>query len=232
MSGLQVPVGTAWTPMQVNLAKFANGRGEFNEPALREYLQRCVELGESSHDNVDWPTAAMRHDSWLNRRIAITVSGIGDLTKLCCMDPRSFATLKKLSRLMQGVRGVINDFSRQLALQTAYLPALDLSDPSRGSGCDVVRLDWQKRWRKALDFAAIRHRNLLAMSPWSVFPTGEPADSRYSDLLPLLEFADACAFPARPCLRGWNANEYKHFHRHAWAVLERRDARQLFAEQV
>jgi hypothetical protein len=100
------------------------------------------------------------------------------------------------------------------------------------SGCGVVRLDWQKRWRKALDFAAIRHRNLLAMSPWSVFPTGEPADSRYSDLLPLLEFADACAFPAPPCLRGWNTNEYKHFHRHAWAVLERRDARQLFAEQV
>ena len=232
ISGLQVPVGTAWIPMQANLAKFANGCGELNEPALREYLQRCVELGESSHDDVDWPTAAMRHDSWLNRRIAITVSGIGDLTKLWSMDPRSFTTLKKLSTLLQQVRGVINDCSRQLALQTEYLPALDLSDPSRGSGCEVVQLDWQKRWRKALDFAAIRHRNLLAMSPWSVFPAGEPADSRYSDLLPLLEFTDACAFPAPPCLRDWNVNEYKHFHRHAWAVLERRDARQQFAEQV
>ena len=218
--------------MQANLAKFANGRGELNEPALREFLQRCVELGESSHDDVDWPTAAMRHDSWLNRRIAITVSGIGDLTKLWSMDPRSFTTLKKLSTLLQQVRGVINDCSRHLALQTEYLPALDLSDPSRGLGCEAVQLDWQKRWRKAMDFAAIRHRNLLAMSPWSVFPTGEPADSRYSDLLPLLEFTDACAFPAPPCLRDWNVNEYKHFHRRAWAVLERRDARQQFAEQV
>jgi len=231
-SGLQVPLGTAWTPMQVDLSRFANGHGELNESALREFLQRCVKLGESSHDDVDWPTASMRHDSWRNRRIAITVVGIGDLTKLWSMDPRSFTTLKKLSGVLQQVRGVINDSSRQLALQTEYLPALDSSDPSRVSGCDVVQLDWQNRWRKALRFAAIRHRNLLAMSPWSVFPAGEPADCGYSDLLPLLEFADSCAFPAPPCLRGWNVNEYKHFHRRAWAVLERRDARKLFAEQV
>jgi len=231
-SGLQVPLGTAWTPMQVNLTRFAKGHGELNELALREFLQRCVELGESSHDNVDWPTASMRHDSWLNRRIAITVVGIGDLTKLWSMDPRSFTTLKELSDMLEQVRGAINDHSRQLALQKECLPALDLSDPSRGPGCDIVQLGWQKRWRKALDFAAVRHRNLIAMSPWAVFPTGTSADSSYSDLLPLLEFFDVCGFPGTPCLRHWKPNEYKDFHRRAWAVLERKDARQLFAEQV
>jgi hypothetical protein len=230
--GLQVPLGTAWIPIEVDLAKFANVRGALNELALREYLQRCVELGESFHDDIDWPTAAMRHDSWLNRRIAITVTGIGNLTKLRSMDPRSFTTLKELSDVLEQVRGTINDHSRQLALQKECLPALDLSDPSRGPGCDIVQLGWQKRWRKALDFAAVRHRNLLAMSPWAVFPTGTSADSSYSDLLPLLEFFDVCGFPGTPCLRHWKLNEYKDFHRRAWAVLERKDARQLFAEQV
>ena len=230
--GLQVPLDTAWIPMQVNLARFANGRGELDDLALRECLQRCVELGESSHDELDWPTAAMRHDSWLNRRIAVTVTGIGDLTKLRSMDPRSFTTLKELGDVMRQVRGAINEHSRHLALQTEYLPALEMSAPSRGLGCDVVQLDWQKRWRKALDFAAVRHRNLLAMSPWSVFPTGKSADISYSDLLPLLEYFDVCAFPETPCLRHWKPNEYKHFHRRAWAVLECKDARQLFAEQV
>jgi hypothetical protein len=218
--------------MQVDLASFANRRGELNNRALREWLQHLVELGETSHDDEHWPTAAMRHDSWLNRRIAITVTGIGDLVKLRCMDPRSFTTLQELSGVLQEVRGVINDYSRQLALQTEYLPALELSVPSRGPGCDTVQLDWQKRWRKALDLAATRHRNMLAISPWSVFPSDEPADGRYGDLLPLLEFADACAFPAPPCLRHWNVNDYKHFHRRAWAILEQKDARQLFAEQV
>jgi hypothetical protein len=230
--GLQVPLGTAWIPIEVDLAKFANVRGALNELALREYLQRCVELGESFHDDIDWPTAAMRHDSWLNRRIAITVTGIGNLTKLRSMDPRSFTTLKELSDMLEQVRGAINDHSRQLALQKECLPALDLSDPSRGPGCDIVQLGWQKRWRKALDFAAVRHRNLLAMSPWAVFPTGTSADSSYSDLLPLLEFFDVCGFPGTPCLRHWKLNEYKDFHRRAWAVLERKDARQLFAEHV
>jgi len=230
--GLQIPLGTAWIPMHVNLPKFADARGELNARALSECLQRCVDLGESMHDEIDWPTAAMRHDSWLNRRIAISVTGIGDLAKLQSMGPGSFATLKKLSGVLQQVRGVINDHSRHLASQSECLPALDLSDPSRGLGCDVVQLDWQNRWRKALDFAAIRHRNLLAMSPWSVFPTGKAADSRYSDLLPLLDYCDVCAFPEPPCLRHWNINEYKHFHRRAWAILEKKDARQLFAEQV
>lgn len=230
--GLQVPLGTAWIPMQVNLASFANSRGELNDRTLHEHLQRCVALGESLHDDVDWPTSAMRHDSWLNRRIAITVTGIGDLTELRCMDPRLFTTLKELSGVLQQVRGVVNDYSRHLALQKEHLPALDQSVPSRASGCDIAQLDWQKRWRKAVDFAAIRHRNLLAVSPWSVFPTGKSADSRYGDLLPLLEYFDVCAFPAPPCLGHWNVSEYKHFHRRAGAVLEQKDARQLFAEQV
>jgi len=231
-SGLQVPPGTAWIPMQVNITRFVNEGGELNVRALRERLQRCVEYGESMHDKTVWPTAAMRHDAWLNRRLAISLTGIGDLAKLRGLDPRCFYSLKDLGVILQEVRDAVNQISRQLASQTEPAPSLDLSDPCRGPSGSVVQPDWQARWREALEFAAVRHRNLLAMSPWSVFPSEATADSRYCDLLPLLQHVDVCSFPPSPCLQRWNINEFKYFHHRAWAVLEQKDARQLFAEQV
>ena len=224
-SGLQVPPGTAWVPMQVDLTDFVNGSGDLNAGDLRIKLQRCIEFGELVHDAAIWPTAAMRHDAWLNRRLAISVTGIGDLAKLRGLDPGCFQALTNLGEVMQEVRDVVDLYSRQLASMTEPAPSLGLSSVCHGP-------DWQARWHAALEFAAIRHRNLLAMSPWSLFPSGGGADSRYCDLLPLLQHADVCSFPPPPCLKQWNINEFKHFHRRAWAVLEQKDARQLFAERV
>ncbi len=231
-SGLQVPTGTAWVPVEVDVTNYANERGDLSVFALRECVRRSVEYGESMHDETDWPTAAMRHDAWLNRRLAITVTGIGDLAKKRGLDPQSFVGLKELGAVLQEIREAANNHSRQLATVTEPVPALKMSDPSRGPSDVVARSDWQSRWQTALRFAAIRHRNLLAISPWSVFPSGDTADSCYCDLLPLLAYADTCSFPSSPCIRGWNINEFKYFHRRAWAVLEQKDAQQMIAEQV
>jgi len=231
-SGLQVPPGTAWVLEEVDVTNYTNDRGDLSVFALRERLHRCVEYGESMHDDAEWPTAAMRHDAWLNRRLAISVTGIGDLAKMRGLDPQSFIGLKDLGAVLQEIREAVNNHSRKLAAETEPVPSLRMSDPSRGPSGVVGRSDWQSRWQTALRFAAIRHRNLLAISPWSVFPSGDAADSRYCDLLPLLAYADACSFPASPCIRGWNINEFKYFHRRAWAVLEQKDAQQMIAEQV
>jgi hypothetical protein len=231
-SGLQVPSGTAWVPVEVDVTNYVNDRGDLSVFALRECLRRCVEYGESIHDEADWPTAAMRHDAWLNRRLAISVTGIGDLAKMRGLDPQSFVGLKDMGAVLQEIREAVNTHSRKLATETEPAPSLKMSGPSRGPSDVLGRSDWQSRWQTALRFAAIRHRNLLAISPWSVFPTTEAADSRYCDLLPLLAYADACSFPSSPCLRGWNINEFKHFHHRAWAVLEHKDAQQMIAEQV
>ncbi len=231
-SGLQVPTGTAWVPVEVDVTHYADERGDLSVFALRECVRRSIEYGESLHDETDWSTAAMRHDSWSNRRLAITVTGIGDLAKIRGLDPRSFVGLKDLGAVLQEIREAANNHSRQLATVTEPVPSLKMSDPSRGPSDVVARSDWQARWQTALRFAAIRHRNLLAISPWSVFPSGATADSRYCDLLPLLAYADVCSFPASPCIRDWNINEFKYFHRRAWAVLEKKDAQQMIAEQV
>jgi hypothetical protein len=231
-SGLQVPSGTAWVPVEVDVTHYTNDRGDLSVFALRECLRRCVEHGESMHDEADWPTAAMRHDAWLNRRLAISVTGFGDLAKMRGLDPQSFVALKDLGAVLQEIREAVNNHSRKLATETEPVPSLKMSDPSRGPSGVLGRSDWQSRWQTALRFAAIRHRNLLVISPWSVFPSAEAADSRYCDLLPLLAYADACSFAETPCIRGWNINEFKYFHRRAWAVLEQKDAQQMIAEQV
>jgi hypothetical protein len=231
-SGLQVPSGTAWIPVEVDITHYTNDRGDLSVFALRECLHRCVEYGESMHDEADWPTAAMRHDAWLNRRLAISVTGIGDLAKMRGLDPQSFVGLRDLGAVLQEIREAVNTHSRKLATETEPVPSLKMSGPSRGPSDVLGQSDWQSRWQTALRFAAIRHRNLLAISPWSVFPSGDVADSRYCDLLPLLAYADVCSFPVSPCLRDWNINEFKYFHRRAWAVLEQKDAQQMIAEQV
>jgi len=223
--GLQVPPGTAWIPLQVDLIDFANAAGELDVAALHAALRRCIELGDSMHDRCDWPTAAMRHDAWLNRRLAISVRGIGDLAVRRGLDPGCFFALQNLAKVLQDIRSVVKDYSRQLAALLEPPAALHLAD----TGHDP---NWRQRWQTALQFAATRHRNLLALSPWAVFPSTGTVDSRYSDLLPLLDYADLCAFPEPPCMREWNISKFKHFHHRAWAVLERKDARKLFAERI
>jgi len=224
-AGLQVPPGTAWVPLQISLVDFATASGVLDMAALADALRRCMEHGDACHERIEWPTAAMRHDAWLNRRLAICIGGIGDLALRRGYDPTSFRTLQDLACVLQQVREVVNDYSRQLAAQHAPAPSLQLADNGHAPA-------WAAQWQQALQFAAVRHRNLLAMSPWSLFPSAAAADSRYSDLLPLLEFTDVCAFPEPPCLRQWNINKFKHFHHRLWAVLEQKDARKLFAESI
>jgi hypothetical protein len=228
--GLQVPPGTAWAVEQLNVVDFAGAQGEVSEFALRERLQRCIEIGDSVHDEADWPTAAMRHDSWSNRRLAICITGIGDLVKRRGADPQSLAALRGLDAVMQLIRETVDDHSRQLAAATEHAPALNIAE-AHGSGSAALAA-WRTRWQAALQFAATRHRNLLTIPPWSVFPSGESADFRYCDLLPILVYADSCTVPRLPCLQHWNVNEFKHFHQRACAILERRDSVQMIAEQV
>ena len=133
---------------------------------------------------------------------------------------------------MGWIQDILQRESRAIARGTGHLPALEQADPSRSLPKGRVRNSWRTRWREALEVAAIRHRNLLVLSPWSVFPTNEPADYRYSDLLPLLGFADAGAFFGPPALSHWDIGQFKSFHQRAWAVLQQRDVSRQIAERI
>jgi len=230
--GIQVPEGSAWVTMKLNLARFADDRDSLHQNALQNALQCCVDLGDALHDYLIWPTARMRHDSWLNRRLAIVLTGLGDLTRQRRLDPQQFACLQNLGEVLRWTQSILRSRSHYLAVQNENLPALDLCDPSHTLPGGRARDGWRERWHRAVELNAIRHRNLIVLSPWSMFPEHSPADPRYSDLLPLLEFADACAFSAPPPLGHWNINQFKSLHQRAWAVLEQKEAQQLIAERV
>ncbi|MCH7821002.1 MAG: hypothetical protein IIA07_03205 [Proteobacteria bacterium] len=230
--GIQVPEGSAWVTMKLNIARFADDRGSLHQNALQKALHCCVDLGDALHDHVMWPTVRMRHDSWLNRRLAIVLTGLGDLARQRRLDPQQFACLQNLGDVLRWTQSILRSRSHYLAVQNENLPALDLCDPSHTLPGGRARDGWRERWHRAVELNAIRHRNLIVLSPWSMFPEHSPADPRYCDLLPLLEFADACAFPGPPPLGHWNINQFKILHQRAWAVLELKEAHQLIAEPV
>ena len=226
---IEVPAGTAWVQLRLDLSGLRRG-GALCTALLEDTLRRCVAQGERMHDSAAWLTPAMRDDAWLNRRIAIVVDGIGDLVVQEGLDPSAFSTLEFLDRLLRKVQDVARDHSRAIARQTAHAPALDQTDPCRFLPHGAVRDKWHRRWTEVLATAGVRHRNLLAMSPWAVFPCAAPADFRYADLLPLLRYADACVLGGTRDLRGWNVRKFREFHCRASAALQQRESRHQIAE--
>ena len=222
--GLQAPADSAWVGVGIDLTRFLRHDGMVDEPALTACIETCVDAGEGLHDTLAWPTADMQHDAWLNRRIAITVSGFGDLLRIRGMAPSDHASLRYLNQLLLRLRTSAQSRSRTIALRSEPLPAIGLSDPSQTLPRGSIREDWRRRWCEAARATVVRHRNLLVVSPWSLFPTDDRADYRYAELLPLLRHADACAFNRNMSIDHWNFNQFKQFHQRARAVLKHRVA--------
>ena len=231
-AAIQSSIGSAWLPMRLDISRFADHSGVLRERTLEEALCRAVEIGDELHRLISWPTAQMRHDAWLNRRLAIDLTGLGDLTRKRKLDPTQFSTLEGLCEVVRWVQDILQGQSRRIAAQAGYLPALEQGDPSRALPGGEIRNSWHKRWREAVDLVAVRHRNLLVLSPWSVFPAQQPADYRYADLLPLLEFANACTFSNLPSTSNWDLGKFISFHQRAWAVLQQRDIAHQIAERI
>lgn len=230
--GLQAPADSAWVCMGIDLARFVRPGGQLDEQALQACVVTCVDAGEALHDRLAWPTADVQHDAWLNRRLAIVLSGFGDLLRISGMAPSDHGSLRYLNRVLLRLRMSAQSQSRAIAMRSEPLPAIGLSDPSHGLPHGSIREDWRRRWREAVRATLVRHRNLLVISPWSLFPTDARADYEYAELLPLLRHADACAFRRNMSIRHWNFNQFKHFHQRARAILKQRVAMPQIAEHV
>jgi hypothetical protein len=230
--GLQVPKGSAWVTMRVELTRFLRAGGRLDEAALQRSLETCVDVGEELHDIARWPTPDMQHDAWMNRRLGIAVTGLGDLLQRRRMDPANHDSLRYLNQLLLRIRETLQSRSRYLARHSEQLPAITLSDPSHALPSGGVREDWRRCWRQAVQASLVRHRNLLVISPWALFPAGTAADFRYAELLPLLRHADTCAVNKTVSIAHWSPKEFKCFHQRARAVLQQRSATSLIANHV
>jgi hypothetical protein len=223
-----VPGDTAWVPLEVDLTRYLGGDGKLRLPLLDTALRAAVEKGERRHDATHWPCSAQYHDSKLNRRLAILVRGWGDVVAHGGADPESLATLRDMQQLAKHVVATLTAVSRAIAGRNGYCPALDVA------GARVLQhgKEMNARWRRAVGENAVRHRNLLTLSPWDVFPRQGPADFRYTNLLPLLKCADSVSFRRDVDIGHWNINEFKSFHERTRAILRHSGEAPTIAKQV
>jgi hypothetical protein len=225
VSGVQVPQDSAWLPMRLSLPKFASDAGEIRWERLLPALAGGVELAETLFDRLHWQRAGQGADARLNRRLALSISGLGELVARRGCDPRDFGSLKWLSTVVARIRRTLWHRSGRLAQSSGCLPSICDSDPSRGWPDNMRRDDWRRRWQAALEKSAVRHRNMLVLSPYSVLPAGAACNAAYTDLLPVIACADAWSFAGAPAFADWSLQDFRAFHRRAWAVIQQRKTR-------
>lgn len=227
-TGMQVPQSSAWVPLQVDLSRFVSKNGDMRLQALERALIQCVDRGEATHETTAWASASLQSDSWLNRRLAVGIRGWGSVVQIRGDDPNSFATLSGLLELADLVGSTLEARSRALAQELGHCPALDVEGARIVQGSHEVRA----RWQRAVEASAIRHRNLLMMSPWDVFPASRPADLRYINLLPVLRCANSLSFQRDVDISHWKVNEFRGFYERVAAILGHAHGVGLIAKQV
>ena len=179
---LMCPAETAWVPLELSLLPFAKDLA-----GLGTALDALVDLAEVTHDVARWPTAKMQRDACLNRRIALELLDIGRYAV-----GRSSS---EMHRCLGWISARLQARSSYWARHRKPLPSISVADPSRNMPPSPMREQWRLRWRRAVAAHAVRHRNLLVLSPWSIVDAALP--QRF-ELLSLLVHADAICL-APPC---------------------------------
>lgn len=215
--GLQAPEQSAWLRAEFDLAKFADADGHVDLAALAASIAGVMDEADSIYDTTSWPTSKMQHDAWYNRRLAIVPVGIGDIASRRRLDPECHDSLAALRKLLASIRQIVTMHSRQRAMRHERLPSIAASNPRLHLPAGARQSAWQRHWHAALERHALRHRNLLVLSPWSLFPRDD-ADFRYANFLPLMAQADACEFRRSLSLHSWTMPELKLFHCRAGAL--------------
>lgn len=216
--GLRVPAGTAWLPMRMNLARFAAPGGDLDWLGLHRALRRMLEVADLLFDRLTWSLAVQRNDAWLNRRLALQLTGLGELVRARGLYPQQLEALRTLDRDIAKIAALLHQETRRLAQERGTLPALTANDPTGAWHDSQQRENWRRRWRQAVEHAAVRHRNLLVLSPYSLIATQDSSYRGSADLLPVLRHAQVIAF-AEPPLCAGDLDDFCTFHSRASAVM-------------
>lgn len=178
----EAPASSAWIMLELNAARLAP------PPLLRQQLATCLRFADNLIDVQDWPQPRLRMDALLNRRIALHLVGIGQLVADAGLDPASFSTLQQVQRWLVFVRKCFVRESRLLARNRGPFPAF---------GADELVASLAPRYgvadaNRLVRNRSLRHRHLLALSPFAVFPDSPDvaADEHALSLLPAISCAD------------------------------------------
>lgn len=232
VAGIQVPANTAWLPIEIPLTNFTDSLGQIEWRRLVSALTRAVQIAEQVHDHLAWSCPPQHADAQLHRRLAFTLTGLGDFVLRRAWCPAKLDSLNWLSDIVLRIRRELYAASALLAQKSGALPAFVRADPSIGLSAGAQRDIWRSRWRSAVRESAVRHRNMLVLSPYSVLPGAPDCKPEFTDLLPVIRHADAWSFACGADLSDWSIIEYQRFHRRAWAVIQGHNSRPVVAAGV
>lgn len=232
VGGVQVPASTAWLPIEFPLINFTDSVGRIEWRRLVPALTEAVQVAEQLHNHLVWSYPRQHADAHLHRRLAFALTGLGDLILQRGWCPGELESLNWLHGVVRRIKKELYAASALLARTSGALPAFARADPSIGLSAGPQRDIWRDRWRSAVQEAAVRHRNMLVLSPYSVLPAEPGCKPEFIDLLPVIRQADAWSFAPVAGFAGWSLVDYQRFHSRAWAVIQEHNARPVVAAGV
>jgi hypothetical protein len=220
LSRFEIAEESAWLTLQIDMQKL-----ELHEPGspmlgLRRLLRAGLRMADNLVDQLAWSSCRLRQDATLNRRLVIQVTGIGELVDGSGWDPSEFATAEAINRRLALLKRMMIRESLRLARRRGPFPALQVDGL-------VETLTRRFGSETALSFVrqrGLRHRHLLALSPFAMFPTCAarypPLD--YMHLLGGLRFADTVAMYGDESRRCLTLEQYRRLLRMTWAQARNR----------
>jgi hypothetical protein len=183
---------------------------------LRRLLRAALRLADDVVEQVDWATPELAQDALVNRRLAVHVTGIGDLVDRWRLDPAAFGTVKLAVRWLALVRRLMVRESNALARERGPFPGLELRELARSLAHNVG----EERAGRLLRQAGLRHRHLLVLSPYSVFPERAPRQplAAYLHLLPSIRAADTIAMHGDGVARALSPAAFRRLLQMTWAI--------------
>ncbi len=220
VSLFEVRADTAWLTVGIRLdALDLPSPGEAPRE-MRRLLRAVLRLADNLVEQLDWPTPELAQDALVNRRLAVHVTGIGDLIDRWGIDPAAPASVGIATRWVGLFRRLMVRESNALARERGPFPGLEL----REIETSLSRSFGDERARRLLRQAGLRHRHLLVLSPYSVLPAGaalRPLPA-YLHLLPVIRWADTIAMHGDAVAAELPVAVLRQLIRMTWAIARNR----------
>ena len=174
---------TAWLTLELDAR-------HLKEPLkVRRQFAHCLRFADNLIDALDWPLPALRLDALLNRRVALRLTHIGDVLAAAGIKPALPGVFCRLQRWLQFMRNSFVHESMLLARRRGPFPELGAGELINSLAVRYGRVAARRLVRNRI----LRHRHLLALSPFSMFPSGSHpgAAADWIKLVPAIACADA-----------------------------------------
>ena len=220
MSLFETRADSAWLALQLRLDRLHAADMAAALAELRELLRAVLRLADNLVDQLDWPSPELAQDALVNRRLALHVTGIGSLADRWSLDPANSRSVSLLLRWLGLVRRLLVRESNALARERGPFPGLELRQLARS----LSRSLGEERARRVLRRAGLRHRHLLVLSPWDVFPEAAPRWplATYLQLLPTIRHADTIAMHGDGMARAVPPSIFRRLLHQCWVIAHNR----------